>query len=86
MKITRITVWQLDLPLHKPYFLSGGRLRFERLDSTLVKIDTDQGISGWGCGLARKWLVSIRLRARGFETSRVVLPHRICPASVWNPR
>lgn len=50
MKITRITVWQLDLPLHKPYFLSGGRLKFERLDSTLVKIDTDQGLSGWGEG------------------------------------
>ncbi len=50
MKIERITVWQLDLPLHKPYYLSGGRLRFERLDSTLVRIDTDAGISGWGEG------------------------------------
>ena len=30
MNITKITVWQLDLPLHKPYYLSGGRLRFDR--------------------------------------------------------
>ncbi len=50
MKIERITVWQLDLPLHKPYYLSGGRLRFDRLDSTLVRIDTDAGVSGWGEG------------------------------------
>ena len=50
MKINRITVWQLDLPLHKPYYLSGGRLRFDLLDSTFVRIDTDAGIHGWGEG------------------------------------
>lgn len=50
MKIERISVWQLDLPLHKPYRLSGGRLEFEVLDSTLLRIDTDQGLSGWGEG------------------------------------
>ena len=48
MRISRITVWQLDLPLSQPYFLSGGRLRFDRLDSSIVRIDTDSGISGWG--------------------------------------
>jgi len=48
MKITGISVWQCDLPLHKPYYLSGGRLRFDVLDSTFVRIDTDAGISGWG--------------------------------------
>ena len=50
MKIIRVTVWQMDLPLTKPYWLSGGRLKFERLDSTFVKIDTDDGLSGWGEG------------------------------------
>ncbi len=50
MKIDRISVWQLDLPLHKPYWLSGGRLKFELLDSTIVRIETDEGISGWGEG------------------------------------
>ena len=48
MKISRITVWQMDLPLSHPYFLSGGRLRFDRLDSTFVRIDTDEGLNGWG--------------------------------------
>ena len=50
MKITHVTVWQLDLPLHKPYYLSGGRLRFDQIDSTIVRIDTDAGIHGWGEG------------------------------------
>lgn len=48
MKITRIQVWQLDLPLTEPYFLSGGRLKFENLDSTFVRVETDAGLHGWG--------------------------------------
>ena len=50
MKITRITVWAMTLPLSKPYWLSGGRLKFEQLDSSFVRIDTDEGVSGWGEG------------------------------------
>lgn len=50
MKISRVTVWQMDLPLSEPYWLSGGRLKFEQLDSTFVRIDTDEGVSGWGEG------------------------------------
>lgn len=50
MRISRISVWQMDLPLTEPYWLSGGRLKFEMLDSTLVRIDTDEDVSGWGEG------------------------------------
>lgn len=50
MKITAITAWQIDLPLSKPYRLSGGRLKFEGLDSTVIRVDTDDGLSGWGEG------------------------------------
>ena len=50
MKITRITVYQVDLPLEHPYWLSGGRLKFETLDATLVKLETDEGLIGWGEG------------------------------------
>ena len=50
MKISSITLWQKSLPLAKPYWLSGGRLKFEVLDSTFVRIDTDEGFSGWGEG------------------------------------
>lgn len=50
MKITRISVHQIDLPLRDPYSLSGGRLKFEVLDATFVKLETDAGIAGWGEG------------------------------------
>jgi len=50
MTIERITVWQKTLSLNEPYWLSGGRLKFEALDSTFVRIDTMDGISGWGEG------------------------------------
>ncbi len=50
MKITRVSVFQVDLPLAKPYWLSGGRLRFDQLDSTLVAVDCDTGHRGWGEG------------------------------------
>ena len=50
MKITKISVYQKDLPLKDPYWLSGRRLKFEVLDATFVKLDTDAGITGWGEG------------------------------------
>lgn len=50
MKITRITVYQKNLPLKDPYWLSGGRLKFEVLDATFVKVETDTEITGWGEG------------------------------------
>ncbi len=50
MKIKRIHVYQIDLPLEHPYWLSGGRLKFEVLDATFVKIETDAGLVGWGEG------------------------------------
>ena len=50
MKITRLSVFHVDLPLEHPYWLSGGRLKFETLDATLIKVETDAGITGWGEG------------------------------------
>ena len=50
MKITGITVWAVDLPMARPYSLTGGRFHFERLDSTIVRLDTDEGLVGWGEG------------------------------------
>ena len=50
MKITRITVWAVDLPMARPYSLAGGRSHYSRLDSTIVRLDTDEGVVGWGEG------------------------------------
>ena len=50
MRIDSISVYRADLPLEHPYWLSGGRLKFECLDATLVKVETDTGLAGWGEG------------------------------------
>ena len=66
MKITRISVYHIDLPLEFPYWLSGGRLKFEVLDATIVKIETDAGITGHGevCPLGPFYLPSYAAGAR----------------------
>lgn len=48
MKISRIEVYQVDLPYSGGvYRLSGGRT-YESFDATLVRIVTDTGLDGWG--------------------------------------
>ena len=50
MKISRITVFHVDLPLEHPYWLAGGSLKFETLDETIGKLETVEGLIGWGEG------------------------------------
>ena len=50
MKIIRVTLFQKTLRLARPYRLSGGRLLFTELDSTFVKMESDDGLVGWGEG------------------------------------
>ena len=79
MKIDCICVHQVTLPLRHPYRLSGGRLLFESLDSTFVRIDTDEGVHGWGEGCP--WGVTylpafgggVRAGAEGLERKMVLL-------------
>ena len=60
MKISKIKVWQVDLPLHEgDYKWSGGK-SVTTFDSTVVGIETDQGVSGFGevCPLGPVYLPS----------------------------
>ncbi len=60
MRITRITAWQLDLPLHEgSYNWSGGK-SVQVFDSTLVRVEVDEGRVGWGevCPLGSAYLPS----------------------------
>ncbi len=48
MKITRIKVYQVDLPLHEGSYKWSGGKSVEVFDSTVVLIETDAGITGHG--------------------------------------
>ena len=49
MKITRSSMYQVDVPLIEPegFRLSGNR-EYYKLDSTILKVETDNGLVGWG--------------------------------------
>lgn len=66
MKIAQITLYQFTVPFAGiSYKLSSGR-SFESLDSTLVKVDTECGITGWGeiCPWGRNYLPEFAEGAR----------------------
>ena len=48
MKIKRINVFQVDLPLHEGSYKWSGGKSVTVFDSTVVKIDTDEGVAGFG--------------------------------------
>lgn len=66
MRITRISVYQVDLPFDRgTYKLSGGR-SWEAMDSSVIRIDTDTGIVGWGetCPFGPNYLEAFARGAR----------------------
>lgn len=66
MKISRISVYQVDLPLAEgSYHWSGGK-SVSVFDSTIVRIDTDTGLTGWGevCPLGPFYLPAFGQGAR----------------------
>ncbi len=48
MKIERIAAYQVDLPLREGSYKWSGGKSVEVFDSTIVRVDTDRGITGYG--------------------------------------
>ncbi|MDE2857349.1 MAG: mandelate racemase/muconate lactonizing enzyme family protein [Chloroflexota bacterium] len=48
MIITRIAAYQVDLPLHEGSYKWSGGKSVEVFDSTIVEVETDNGMSGYG--------------------------------------
>lgn len=48
MKITRIAAYQVDLPLHEGSYKWSGGKSVEVFDSTVVQVETDTGLIGYG--------------------------------------
>jgi len=77
MKITGITAYRVDLPLHEgSYKWSGGR-SVDIFDSTVVAIATDEGITGYGevCPLGPAYLPAYAAGARAGIAE--IAPHLI---------
>ena len=55
MRIAGIHVFSLELPLLGAGYTFAKGKRLTSVDTTLVRVDTDSGLSGWGeaCSLGR---------------------------------
>ncbi|MBM3965963.1 MAG: mandelate racemase, partial [Planctomycetes bacterium] len=60
MKIRRIRVYQVDLPLHEVTYKWSGGKSVTVFDSTVVAVETEDGMVGWGesCPLGPAYLPS----------------------------
>jgi L-alanine-DL-glutamate epimerase-like enolase superfamily enzyme len=66
MKIRRIQAYQVDLPLHEGSYKWSGGKSVSVFDSTVVQIDTDAGVTGYGevCPLGPFYLPAYAAGAR----------------------
>lgn len=66
MKITGIRTYQIDLPLHEGSYAWSGGKSVEVFDSTIVEIETDGGVTGFGevCPLGPAYLPAYAAGAR----------------------
>ena len=48
MKITKIAAYQVDLPLHEGSYKWSGGKSVTVFDSTVVRVETDEGVTGYG--------------------------------------
>src|SRR5206468_4627756 len=58
MRIRRIAAWQIDLPLHEGGYKWSGGKSVAVFDSTVVAVETDAGLVGYGevCPLGPAYL------------------------------
>ena len=77
MKIKHILAYQVDLPLHEGAYRWSGGKSVEVFDSTIVQIETDNGLLGFGeiCPLGPAYLPSYAAGARA--GIRELAPHLI---------
>ena len=66
MKISKISVFQVDLPLHEGSYNWAGGKSVKIFDSTVVRVETDEGITGHGevCPLGPVYLPAYAEGAR----------------------
>src|SRR5213076_1063045 len=66
MRIRRIAAWQVELPLHEGSYKWSGGKSVTVFDSTIVAVETDQGLTGYGevCPLGPFYLPAYAAGAR----------------------
>jgi D-galactarolactone cycloisomerase len=50
VKITRVSLDRLRLPLDPPFYAAWDPVPRRHFDATLVRVETDEGVTGYGSG------------------------------------
>ncbi len=95
MRITRITAWQVDLPLREGNYKWSGGKSVTVFDSTVVAIETDRGITGFGevcplgpaylpayAGGVRAGLLEVAPRLIGQDPTQLIRLNRVMDAAL----
>ena len=94
MQITRIRAYRVALPLHEGSYKWSGGKSVSVFDSTIVEVETDQGVTGWGevCPLGPFYLPAYGPGARTGIAELGPAPHGprspragACSTSAWTP-
>ena len=67
MKITKVSLYQYDIPLNAPIAISLGTIDHAR--NILIEIDTDAGLTGWGEG-SPFWMIVGETQASGLAAAQ----------------
>lgn len=73
MLITKVEVFQIDVPLKEPFIISYHR--FETMPAVIIKIDTDEGITGYGESVPDE-----HVTGESVYSVREALKHQLVPA------
>jgi L-alanine-DL-glutamate epimerase-like enolase superfamily enzyme len=81
MKIVRVKAYQVDLPLHEGSYKWSGGKSVEVFDSTVVRIETDEGVIGYGevCPLGPAYLPAYAAAARELQNLLLISLERTPP-------
>src|SRR5699024_5877752 len=73
MQITKVEVFQIDVPLKEPFIISYHR--FETMPAVIIKIDTEEGITGYGESVPDE-----HVTGESVYSVREALKHQLVPA------
>lgn len=73
MQITKVEVFQIDVPLKEPFIISYHR--FETMPAVIIKIDTEEGITGY-----RESVPDEHVTGESVYSVREALKHQLVPA------
>ncbi len=90
MSIRAIRAYQVDLPLHEGSYKWSGGKSVSVFDSTIIEVETSNGVSGWGevCPLGPFYLPAYAagVRAGLLELGPHLIGYDACELSVLNER